>query len=171
MGGTPILAFEEPSISQIGGKPMPTTAKHVCKCVTRLLLGPVRPFQRVGRVGIECAKVWLNLSSNIQKRSIGGFICDSYSKAPSCATLAHHSSWWFFAIPKIWINIPRSQDILNISDGQHEFSARDSASRHLNPARRLKGSVGWDGDGWQRVAFWNGFLENIFHTTKDTLVI
>ena len=57
MGGTPILAFEEPSISQIAGKPMPTTAKHVCKCVTRLLLGPVRPFQRVGRVGIECAKV------------------------------------------------------------------------------------------------------------------
>ena len=61
-----------------------------------------------------------------------------------------------WAIPKIRINIPRSQDILNISDGQHEISARDSASRHLNPARRLKGSVGWDGDGWQRVAFWTG---------------
>ena len=57
MGGSPILAYQEAPIPQIGGKLMPTTAKHACKCVTRLLSGPVGPFQRVDPVGIECAGV------------------------------------------------------------------------------------------------------------------
>ena len=78
------------------------------------------------------------------------------SKAPSRATLAHHSSWWL-SHPK---NIESTSHDPKISwiyrMDNTKFQLETVASRHLNPARRLKGSVGWDGDGWQRVAFWTG---------------